>query len=158
MAHFGPCPAPRARPAARDRPKPRRARHPHRVVDAGQQEDQRDLGILQKVFQRIEPVVARPVGERDRVLVQHLEGARRIAARGDVLLARGVGGGDQAERREGDEAAHMDVDAADILELRAFADGGVGRDQRGGAGGIEQGGRAGQSGVGHGTSGGPAKT
>jgi len=28
----------------------------------GQQEDQRDLGILQEVLQRIEPVVARPVG------------------------------------------------------------------------------------------------
>ena len=50
-----------------------------------------------------------------------------------------------------------DVDAADVLQRRALADGGVGRDQRGGAGGIEQGGRARQSGVGHGTSNGAEK-
>ncbi len=99
MAHLGflPCTAIEASSSG-STDEPRRARHAHRFGDAGDQEDQRDLELFQQVFQRIEPVVARPVGERDRVLVQHLERARRIAPRRDVLLARSIGGGDQAER------------------------------------------------------------
>ena len=60
-----------------------------RLVDAGNEEQQTDLGIRDDVRQRIQPVVAGPVRDDDGVVVQHPGKARRVAARAHIGAAPG---------------------------------------------------------------------
>ena len=58
--------------------------HPKRLVDSRYQKQQTHLGIAQDVVQRIDAVVAAPVGDQQGAIVCDLDEAGKIAARGIV--------------------------------------------------------------------------
>ena len=55
-----------------------------RLAQAGHEEDQPDPRAVQQVADRVDPVVAEPVGDQQRLVVEHPDKARRVA------LGRGV--------------------------------------------------------------------
>ena len=63
---------------------PSLAADPQRVVVARNDEDQADLRVNQYVLERVQPVVAEPVGNGERALVQDGHESRRIAFWRDV--------------------------------------------------------------------------
>ena len=88
-----------------------------RVADAGDQEQQPDVRVREDVAQRVGELVAGPLGDEQRSLVEDVDEAGRIAARAHV--ARAVGGGrrEQHERRPLDEPARQLVEAVADLRL-----------------------------------------
>ena len=97
-----------------------RAVHPQGLVDAGHHEQQADLGPLGQVRQRVEPVVARPVGQEQRVVVGHVHEPGIAPARSGVLAAVRVGRRQHDERRVRDEPAAMAVEVVELLAQRAL--------------------------------------
>ena len=77
---------------------------PDGLAAAGNEEQQRDARIDEDVAQRVDAVVAAPVGNEQRLLVVHAHEARRIAARRAVEPVRAAGG-EREERRRLDEGA-----------------------------------------------------
>ena len=71
---------------------------PQRHADAGHEEQQADPRIDDQVAQRVEAVVATPIGHQQRSLVDDPDEARRVATR-RAVEAVGTGGGDEHERR-----------------------------------------------------------
>ena len=88
-----------------------------RVGDAGDDEEQRDVRVLEDVAVRVGEPVARPVGQEQRPLVEHLHEPGRIAARRDVAAAVGARGRQAEERRQLDELARQLVQPVGDLRL-----------------------------------------
>jgi hypothetical protein len=63
------------------------AAHTQCVTMAGDHEDQRDVRARDHVGERIETVIAWPVGNRQRFVVENGDEARRIALRRNVQLS-----------------------------------------------------------------------
>ena len=85
---------------------------------ARDEEQQPDVRVVDDVALAIQAVVARPVGDRERPLVEHLNEARRVAARrvvGEPVRARGR---EAQERRERDEAPAVVVEVVELLSAR----------------------------------------
>ena len=79
-------------------------------LGAGDEEEQADGGVCEDVGERVEPVVASPVGDGEGVVVEDVDEARSIAAGGDVGAIGALGG-------EGAEGAFFDEGAAVFVEL-----------------------------------------
>ena len=82
-------------------------------------------GLTQDVLQRVQPVVAGPVGDGDGPVVENGGEAGLVALRRHVGIAGAVGGADQHERALADEGAAMAVERLQFLADRA-----VGRPRR----------------------------
>src|SRR5687767_11977654 len=67
--------------------QPRPTIDPQRIVEPGNDEQQADVRIAQYVGQAVESVVPRPVWNGDRLVIQDLHKAGRIAARAHVGFA-----------------------------------------------------------------------
>ena len=97
-----------------------RAVHPQGLVDARHHEQQPDLGPLGQVRQRVEPVVARPVRQEQRVVVRHVHEPGIAPARSGVLAAVRVGRRQHDERRVLDEPAAVAVEVVELLAQGAL--------------------------------------
>src|SRR5262245_30016240 len=95
--------------------------HAQRLLPARDQEDQTHVGIREDVAHAIEPLVARPVGDDQPILVQDVHEARLIALGRDIALARGIRGRQQQEWRERDEPAARLVQRGALLLDRPLA-------------------------------------
>jgi hypothetical protein len=82
----------------------------------------RKIGRRQDVTERIDPVVAAPVRDQQRLVVDHGHEARRVAARAGVGVALAVAGSDDEEWRQRDEVAAELVEMVEDLLLRKRAD------------------------------------
>ena len=102
---------------------PRAAVDAKRVVDARDQEQQRDPVVLEQVRERVGELVSRPVGQEQRPLVEDPDEAGRIAARRHVEPAVGPAGRDDDERRALDELPRERVEPVDDLRLRTSSAG-----------------------------------
>jgi hypothetical protein len=67
----------------------------------------------------VEALVARPIRDQQRAIVEHLHEARVVPFRRDVALAEGAGGADEHEGRVGDEGPAVGVQRRHLLEPRA---------------------------------------
>jgi hypothetical protein len=76
----------------------RAAVDPQRLVDAGDEEDQSDTGPYQQVADRIDPIVAEPVGDQQRLVVEHVDKAGGITLWRGVAAARRIRRGDDEKR------------------------------------------------------------
>src|SRR5829696_5381161 len=88
-----------------------------RAADARDQEQERNARITDDVAQRVDAVVAAPVGQHHGVLVDHPHEARRIAARRAVQALR-TGRRQHHERRDFYETAIVLGDIGDLLDHR----------------------------------------
>ena len=79
------------------------------------------MRVVEEVAQTVEPFVARTVGDHEVPLVEHAHEARRVALGRDVAAPRRVGGGQQEERRVGDELPARLVDEGRFLLDRPLA-------------------------------------
>ena len=70
---------------------------PQRLVDARDEEEQADAGPVHDVGDRVEQVVAGEVGDREVLVVEHDDEARRTALRRDVGGAVGRARADEDE-------------------------------------------------------------
>ena len=86
-----------------------------RVLKARHDEEQADVGVGQDVDQRVEPVVARPVGDGERAVVQHPHEADRVTARAHVGAAIAVLRADAQEGRTRDELAGVRAEVGQAL-------------------------------------------
>ena len=59
----------------------------HDFLDAGDKQDQADLGVFQNNFHRIDTPIALPVVNKHGAIVERLDEARRVAAGTDTLIA-----------------------------------------------------------------------
>ena len=91
-----PSTASRSRKRGIDR-DPRLAVDAQRLVHAGDEEEQADRRVDDDVLQRVEPVVAGPVGDGDRAVVEDGGEAGLVALRRHVGIAVAVGRADQHE-------------------------------------------------------------
>jgi hypothetical protein len=82
---------------------PRKAASCEIVATPLNEEQHADAAARHQVAHRIEPVVAGPVGELQRLVVDDVDEARHVAARGGIAAALGIRGGQHEERRPGDE-------------------------------------------------------
>ena len=82
---------------------PRAAVDPERVVDARDEEEQRDPVVGEEIRERVGELVARAVREEESPLVEDANEAGRVAARRDVETAVRASRGDDDERRPLDE-------------------------------------------------------
>src|SRR5690606_12133684 len=85
---------------------------PEGLVHPRDHEDEADGGVLEDVLPRVEPVVARPVGDGERPAVQDPDETRTIALGRDVRVAGSVLRPDQQEGGLADEAAGVSIDRA----------------------------------------------
>ena len=92
-------------------------------VDAGDEENQADAGMGDDVLQAVDPAVAGAIGQDERVGVQDMDEAGRIAAGARVHIARTVGRGEDGEGREGDEGLTMGIEVIELLQHGALAGG-----------------------------------
>ena len=81
------------------------------VTDSGDQEQQRDPVVGEKVGEGVGDPVARAIGEQQRALVKHVDEAGRVAPRGYVEAASGASRGDAQKRGGVDELTGEIVDA-----------------------------------------------
>ena len=77
--------------------------------------------IGEQVLQRVQALVAGPVGQGEGPLVEHRDKAGRVAARRGVDPAFGVRRGDHQEGRGGDEVAAVPVELAQNLAFDQVA-------------------------------------
>src|SRR6185437_6198523 len=101
------------------------ADHTESVIDARDQEEQRDPVVLEQVGERVGELVPRPIGQEERPLVEDPYEAGRVAAWRDVEPAIGPSRRDDDERRPLDELARERVEpVGDLLlhELRRLAE------------------------------------
>ena len=85
------------------------------LVEAGDEEQQRNVRIGHEVLERVEAVVARQVGPRQSVFVENLHEPRRSTLGRSVAHAVGIGGRQHEERRLGDEVRAVDIEVVDHL-------------------------------------------
>ena len=71
---------------------------PQGLVDARDHEDRRRPGSLNQIRQRIQPVVARPIGDQHGVIVMDLDEAGSITTRRDVHAPVGA---DRCQQQKG---------------------------------------------------------
>src|SRR6185436_1354795 len=83
---------------------------PHRVVDARNHEQDTDFGIGDDVEHGIGAIVAGPVGNDQRLVVDDAHEARRIAARRNIGIAVRIGGADAKEGRAGNIGSRIFVE------------------------------------------------
>ena len=83
----------------------------------GIEEQQPDVRVREHVAERVGELVARPLRDEQRALVEDVDEAGRIAARAHVAGAVGGGGREQHERRPLDELARQLVEAVADLRL-----------------------------------------
>jgi hypothetical protein len=76
--------------------------------------------MLGQVRQRVEPVVAAPVGKQERPLVRHGHEPRLAAPRGRIEPALGARGRHDDEGRQLDEPAAVAVEVVELLSQRAL--------------------------------------
>ncbi len=70
---------------------PRAAVHAQRLAGTGDEEQQCHARVGHDVAQRVDPVVAAPVGQHQRAVVRRRHEARRVAARRHVRPVRADG-------------------------------------------------------------------
>ena len=91
------------------------------LLESRDHEDRGDFRVFQNVAERIEPVVAGPVGNQDRPVVGDMDEARPVAARRDIAgPAVGPGRPDHQKGGVGDEGPAMGVEPVDGLPARPF--------------------------------------
>ena len=78
-----------------------------RLAQPRHEKDQPDPGPRQQVADRVDPVVAEPVGDQQGLVVEHLDKARRVALWRGIAAARRIGRGDDEKRRARDKGARM---------------------------------------------------
>ena len=76
---------------------------PQGLVDAGDHEQQAGLGVGHHVAERIDPLVAAPIRDQQRPVVEHRHEARRVAAWRGIDPALGVRRRQHQEGRQRDE-------------------------------------------------------
>jgi hypothetical protein len=84
-------------------------------------EDQSDVRIRQQVLHAIETPVARPIRDREAVLVEHVNEPRRVTLRRHVTPAVRVRGRYHQQGRPCDERAAVGVQRRALLQQRARA-------------------------------------
>src|SRR5712691_994782 len=94
--------------------------HPQRLAQPGHEKDQPDARGGQEIADRVDPVIAEPVGDQQRLVVEHLDKARRVALGRGVDAARRVGRGDHQKRRQRDERARVLFQPRQLLFDRAL--------------------------------------
>ena len=90
---------------------------PQRLADAGNQKQQRQPRVADHVAQGVQPVVAAPVGQHQRVRIFDVDEARRVAPRRAVEPFRAH----RRQRHEGrslDEGPIVFRDVIDFLQQR----------------------------------------
>ncbi len=75
-----------------------------RLADAGNEEQQRDARVAQDIAEAVDAVVAGPVGQRQRALVENAHEAGRVAL-GRTVEPFGAAGRDRDEGRGLDQLA-----------------------------------------------------
>jgi hypothetical protein len=103
--------------------------HAQRLAPARHQEQQRHARVVQDVAQRIQPVVAAPIGQDQRVVVRRIHEAWRIAARRHMRPVPPAGR-QQAEGAGGQEGARRRPDPVRFLVHHELGRLGVERGQR----------------------------
>ena len=91
-----------------------------RLVATGDQEEQADVAGRDDVGQRVEAAVAGRVGDREVVLVEDRDEARRATTGRRVGATIGVLAGDDHQRRGGDQARRRLVEHPNVLGPRAL--------------------------------------
>src|SRR5947209_17824435 len=93
---------------------------PQGLVDPGDEEDQPHSGGGEQIADRVDPVVAEPVRNQQRLVIEHLDETRRIALRRSVAAAGRVARSDYQKWRERDEGARMLLQPGQLLLDRAL--------------------------------------
>ena len=99
-----------------------------RLTDTGHQKQQPNATGLHNVAKAVEPTIARPVGDQQRSLIDHVDESRRIAPRRRIAPPVRPMRTHHDKRRMGDEPTHVLVEH---LQFLADRDGGRSADDRG---------------------------
>ena len=88
---------------------------PEGIIHAGNHEDQAYLRVLNHVSERIQPIIARQIGNGNRLIIQHPNKTGVISLRGNVATTFGVGGAEQNKWAFFDDGAAMNIQPIDLL-------------------------------------------